>query len=101
MVIILLSKKAEKELFLITNWEKGMVFIYKLVKPRPRTKYTIKFLRLFKPLCSPDLLKALLLWHKLILVVLYYILQIAFGVLRIRVKRMGSWYLGVNTDIAA
>lgn len=56
-MVILLSKKAEKELLLIMQWGKGVVFIYKLVKPRPRTKYTIKFLKLFRPLCSPDLLK--------------------------------------------
>lgn len=37
------------------RWEKVMVSIYELGKPRPGIKYTIRSLELFKTLNSPDL----------------------------------------------
>lgn len=54
--IVRLSKEGrERTVFLILRWKKGLVFIYKLGKSRPRTNYTIKSLDSFRPLSPPDL----------------------------------------------
>lgn len=49
-----LQKGRERTVFLM-RWEKVMVSIYELGKPRPGIKYTIRSLELFKTLNSPDL----------------------------------------------
>ena len=48
-------KSRERTVFLIRRWKKGMVFIYKLGKPRPRTNCTFKSPEFFRPLSSLDL----------------------------------------------
>lgn len=78
------------------RWEKGMVSIYELWKPRPRTKYTIKALELFRPLLSRPVLKPGLMAPaespgSFVLHFLGCILDP-----RIHVKKMESWSLGVT-----
>lgn len=85
-----------RTVFLIMRWEKGMVSIYELGKPRPRTKYTIQALELFRPLLSRPVLKPGLMAPakspgSFVLHFLGCILDPS-----IHVKKMESWSLGVT-----